>query len=105
MFFRPNNSRKFQRRSEAWLKTRRRGKLYFIITRGVLGIGLSLTAFGCLVTLVSHPELRWQQLRAEVVLMALFCSIIGGGWGYSIWKNCEERCCSVLREQGSANRL
>ena len=73
------------------MKTRQRGKLFFILTRGVVGIGFSLAAFSFLGNLVSHPELTWKQLRAGGVIMALFCSVLGYGWGHFLWKNNEER--------------
>ena len=61
-------------------------------------IGLSITVFGFLITVVSHPEFGWKQFLAGTVFGGLFCLIIGSIWGYLNWKSSEERYAGGLKE-------
>src|ERR1035437_5315054 len=81
-------SAKFEKQRQSWEKTRKLGKLSFIIYRGVLGWGgfmfLWMTIFE---VFVIHRSLSW----LFMLVSALIWPLAGYGWGLWEWRWLERR--------------
>jgi hypothetical protein len=80
---------KIEKQRQAWQKTRARGKQFYILTRGVLGFGLT-----CALYWIFDKDL----LHLSLPKVAL-CLLFWGGFGYLfglwMWNSNEKRYCNL----------
>lgn|GEM_PF-4216374 len=80
-------------RLSRWERTESQGPLRFIVTRGVLGLGLaSAVVLGLMELLFEHTPGRplFQDdagLARFILRYALYAIVMGSVWGWMLWNN------------------
>jgi hypothetical protein len=78
----------FERQCKKWEETIRRGKLRFILTRGVLGWGCWMLVFmTCMSVFVDHHKLDMSTVVIELAIWPL----AGYGVGLGMWRSLEKQ--------------
>lgn len=84
------NPAKFEKHRQAWERLRRRGKLSFVLYKGVLlwgGFMFILTT--CANVFIWHDHL--DRLPVFLVIDALVWCLFGSIWALWVWHRCERR--------------
>ena len=75
-----SKSEKFEKRRQAWEKTRQHGKTRFILTQGVLGWGIVMIIVGdCIDIFIDHKNLGFHPIRS-LFLILIGCLVGLMGW-------------------------
>ena len=84
------NPAKFEKHRQAWEKLRQRGKVSFILYKGVLlWGGLMFVLTTCTNVFIRHDPLN--RLPMFLVIDALIWCLFGSIWGIWMWHRCEKR--------------
>jgi len=91
-----SKSERFEKRRQAWEKIRERGKLRFILYRGVLGFGvLMIIGSACIDRFIDHKILAFHPISS------LFLILMGWLIGQIGWDDAERRFQPATKQQDS----
>jgi hypothetical protein len=90
-----DESAAFERRRLRWLKTRQRGMLEFVLTRGVLGFGGLCFTIAIAAQIAADHSTR-NLSPGRLVLMVVIWCVAGVFWGVWLWRWLDERSREVI---------
>lgn len=95
-----DESAAFERRRLRWLKTRQRGMLEFVLTRGVLGFGGLCFAIATVGQIAADHGTRNLSPGRLIVMVGIWC-VAGIFWGVWLWRWHDQRSREVIENAGS----